>query len=63
MKVFVAQNGDFSAWLSLAAEVEFLFGPMVEEPGFHRALRKNIARGSAYCLRKGDGPVGDRIFL
>jgi GNAT superfamily N-acetyltransferase len=58
MHVVVAQEADFAAWLHLAAEVEPLFGPMVAEPGFHRALTKNIARGTAYCIREDGGPAG-----
>jgi GNAT superfamily N-acetyltransferase len=58
MRVVVAQRSDWEEWLHLAAEVEPLFGPMVHEPGFHRALRNNIARGTAYCVRRDDGPPG-----
>ena len=57
MHVVVAQVGDFSSWLSLAAEVEFLFGPMVNEPNFRQVLDKNISRGTAYCVREGGGKV------
>jgi len=44
--------------LDLAAEVEPLFGPMVNDPAFHRALRRNIDRGTAFCVREADGPPG-----
>lgn len=44
------------AWLALTAEVEPLFGPMVHEPGFLKALHKNIDRGSAYCVHEDDRP-------
>ncbi len=57
-RVVVAQPEDIPAWLVLAAEVESLFGPLVNEPSFQRALYKNVARGSAYCVREGDGPAG-----
>jgi ribosomal protein S18 acetylase RimI-like enzyme len=53
-----AEPEDIPAWLALAAEVEPLFGPMVEEPGFMRALRRNIGRETALCVRKGDGLPG-----
>ena len=53
-----AHPQDVPGWLALAAEVEPLFGPMVEEPRFLRALRRNIARGTALCVRDGDGPPG-----
>lgn len=58
MQVVVAQMEDLPAWLRLAAEVEPLFGPMVGEPGFHQALRRNIERGTAYCIREDGGAPG-----
>ncbi len=56
--VVVAQPKDIPAWLVLAAEVEPLFGPMVNDPSFHRALRNNIERGlhSVYA-RQMDHPA------
>jgi GNAT superfamily N-acetyltransferase len=57
-RVVVAQPEDIPAWLILAAEVEPLFGPLVNEPSFQRALHKNNARGTAYCVREQDGPPG-----
>jgi GNAT superfamily N-acetyltransferase len=54
----MAQTEDIPAWLNLAAEVEPLFGPLVNEPSFLRALHKNIARGTAFCVRDADGPPG-----
>jgi len=45
-------------WLILTAEVEPLFGPMVNDPSFHRALHKNIERGTAFCVREANGPPG-----
>jgi GNAT superfamily N-acetyltransferase len=58
MHVVTAQLDDVPAWLQLASDVEFLFGPMVHEPAFHRALHNNIARGTAFCIRDADGPAG-----
>ena len=58
MRVQVAQLGDLQSWLHLAAEVEHLFGPMVDEPQFMDALTRNIERGSAFCIRESDGPAG-----
>ncbi|MBE1461286.1 GNAT family N-acetyltransferase [Kibdelosporangium phytohabitans] len=43
----VAGDGDFAGLMALAAEVEDWFGPMVAEPGFHRAVRTHIGRGTA----------------
>ena len=62
MHVVVAQEEDFAPWLDLAAEVEHLFGPLVNDPGFHQALEKNIARGTACCVRQGDGPPGTPLI-
>jgi GNAT superfamily N-acetyltransferase len=61
-RVFRAERDDIPAWLVLAAEVEPLFGPMVEDPVFMRALRRNIARGTALCVRETDGPPGSRLL-
>jgi GNAT superfamily N-acetyltransferase len=58
MLVRVACREDIPSWLRLAAEVEFLFGPMVGDPGFHAALERSIDRGTAYCVRRGDGDAG-----
>ena len=60
--VVCAQAGDIAAWLVLAAEVEPLFGPMVEDPGFVQALQRNIARGTALCVRKGGGAPGAALL-
>jgi GNAT superfamily N-acetyltransferase len=57
-RVVTAQPKDIPAWLDLAAEVEPLFGPMVDDPSFLRALRKNIDRETAFCVREADGPPG-----
>jgi ribosomal protein S18 acetylase RimI-like enzyme len=52
MHVVLAQPADIPAWLRLAAEVEFLFGPMVDDPAFHQALTRNILRQTAFCIRE-----------
>jgi len=31
---------------------------MIDDPAFHRALQKNIDRGTAFCIRQADGPPG-----
>ena len=62
MLVQVATTDDISNWLNLAEEVEFLFGPMVNNPNFHAALRKNIDRASAYCVREQDRLPGTRLM-
>jgi hypothetical protein len=58
MHVALAQPVDLPAWLDLAAEVEFLFGPMIADSGFHAALERNIARQTAFCVREQDGAPG-----
>jgi ribosomal protein S18 acetylase RimI-like enzyme len=54
----VAQIEDFTPWLNLAAEVEHLFGSLVNDPLFQCALHKNIKRGTAFCIRENNGPPG-----
>ena len=58
MQVQRAQYRDVRGWLDLAAEVEPLFGPMLDDPAFHQALLRTIERGTAFCVREGDGPPG-----
>lgn len=60
--VRVAQAADIPAWLVLAAEVEPLFGPLVNEPSFQRSLTRNIERGTAFCVREADGPPGTSLL-
>jgi GNAT superfamily N-acetyltransferase len=57
-QVVVAEEKDVPAWLALAAQVEPLFGPHVDDPGFRRALHRNVARGTAFCVREGSAPPG-----
>ncbi|WP_431983322.1 N-acetyltransferase family protein [Streptomyces qinglanensis] len=47
MSVRPARETDLPGLLRLAGEVEHWFGPMVEEPGFHRALEEHIRRSTA----------------
>lgn len=46
-----ASLADLGGFLTLAAEVEEWFGPMVTDAGFRATLRKNIDRGSAFAVR------------
>ena len=62
MIVQTATFDDMSSWLALAAQVEHLFGPMVDNKLFHDALLKNIRRGSAFCIRKRDGKPGKPLL-
>ncbi len=62
MRVEKASIDDIPSWLSLAAEVEPLFGPMVDDPGFHKALWGAIECGGAFCVREADGPPGTALM-
>lgn len=63
MNVQTATLTDFQNWLTLAREVEPLFGPMVGEPGFHAALTEAIEQGQAFCIRTGDGSLCGGILI
>lgn len=58
MDVVPAHPDDLPGWLALAAEVEPLFGPMVDDPAFRATLRRKIDEGTAWCVRALDGPPG-----
>ncbi|MEF3305689.1 GNAT family N-acetyltransferase [Paenibacillus sp. GYB003] len=62
MDVVNATKEDIQGWLELAAEVEYLFGPMLDNPHFIDALEKNINRGSAYCVRENNGSPGSNLL-
>lgn len=61
-EIVIAQKEDIPAWLDLAREVEALFGPLVGELSFQRALQKNIERGTALCARETNGPPGAALL-
>jgi GNAT superfamily N-acetyltransferase len=54
-QVIEATESDILPWLNLAKQVEPLFGPMINQD-FDRVLRRNISRGSAFCVRSGMTP-------
>lgn len=58
MNVVKATIGDLNGWLELAAEVEYLFGPMISDTKFIQAIEKNIIQSSAFCVRENDGAPG-----
>lgn len=60
--VVQAVPADVPGWLALAAEVEPLFGPMVGDPAFVGALKRNIERGTAFCVRQEAGPAGAALL-
>ncbi|MDG4780940.1 GNAT family N-acetyltransferase [Micromonospora sp. WMMD961] len=58
-----AEERDFNGFLGLAAQVECWFGPMVEDVGFHDAVRKHTLRSTAIVATSG-GPdlLGGLLF-
>ena len=50
MEVVCSEEKDFDAWISLAREVEPLFGPMADETDFQEALRQAISLSTAFCI-------------
>jgi GNAT superfamily N-acetyltransferase len=62
MRVDKSDYRDIRHWLDLAAEVEPLFGSMLDDPEFYRALLRNIERGTACCVRAGDGAPGSPLL-
>ncbi|MFI9160715.1 GNAT family N-acetyltransferase [Kitasatospora aureofaciens] len=57
-----ARPADLPGFLALAAEVEHWFGPMVAEPGFHRAVERSVGRGSATVVADDRGLLGGLLF-
>jgi GNAT superfamily N-acetyltransferase len=51
MDVVYSKITDFNAWISLAREVEPLFGPMADELDFQKSLRQAISLNTAFCIR------------
>jgi ribosomal protein S18 acetylase RimI-like enzyme len=62
VRVQLATEADISAWIALAVEVEPLFGPHAHSADFQHVLRKNIARGSAFCVRADEGLPGTHLL-
>jgi hypothetical protein len=50
MDVVCSKATDFDAWISLAREVEPLFGPMADKKDFLEALSKAISLSTAFCI-------------
>lgn len=52
MMVLTATDVDIPECLKLARDVSDLFGAdMTSDPDFHEHLKRNVARGSAFCVR------------
>lgn len=62
MKVVKATKEDIKQWLVLAAEVEELFGPMVDDPLFVQTLERNVREGRAFCIRENGGLPGEQLL-
>lgn len=63
MMIRLAREHDFPGFLGLAAQVEQWFGPMVEEPGFHDAVREHIADSMALVVpSSGPDLLGGLLF-
>ncbi|MGA5412558.1 GNAT family N-acetyltransferase [Streptomyces pseudogriseolus] len=67
MTIRPARAHDFPGFLGLAAQVEQWFGPMVEEPGFHDAVREHIDRRDGHAAlvapsSSGPGLLGGMLF-
>ncbi|SOD63407.1 Predicted N-acetyltransferase YhbS [Streptomyces zhaozhouensis] len=64
MIVRLGEERDFPGFLALAAEVEHWFGPMVDERGFHDAVRAHIRRSLALVAVASDTgpPLGGLLF-
>ncbi|MEU7655926.1 GNAT family N-acetyltransferase [Micromonospora taraxaci] len=63
MIVRLAGEQDFDGFLGLAAQVECWFGPMVEDLGFHDAVRKHVRRSRAIvAVSSGPELLGGLLF-
>ncbi|SFE96655.1 Ribosomal protein S18 acetylase RimI [Paenibacillus catalpae] len=62
MEVVKATKEDIREWLVLAAEVEELFGPMVDDPLFIQTLERNIDEGRAFCMRENSDITGSPLL-
>ncbi|MEU7409670.1 GNAT family N-acetyltransferase [Streptomyces sp. NPDC042638] len=64
MIIRVAQERDLPGFLGLAAQVEHWFGPMVDDPGFSRAVAENIRAATALVAQDRDssGLLGGLLF-
>ena len=59
MSVRPATVSDYPAWLALARQVEYLFGPMADEPSFQQGLLQAISEKTAFCIASPE-PAGEQ---
>lgn len=52
-----AEEKDIDLWISIAKEVEHLFGPMTEETSFNEALHTCIYEKNAICIEDEENQV------
>jgi ADP-ribose pyrophosphatase YjhB (NUDIX family)/ribosomal protein S18 acetylase RimI-like enzyme len=58
-----ATDFDVAAWIELAAEVGDLFGSdMASDPKFRDSVARNVARGSAFCVRIDGALAGAMLY-
>ncbi|OKJ08357.1 GNAT family N-acetyltransferase [Kitasatospora sp. CB01950] len=58
VRVRTGRGGDAGALVRLAGQVEQWFGAMVDDPGFHEAVARQLARGTALVAVAGERVVG-----
>lgn len=62
MNFRLATHDDFDAIVALSGQVEYLFGPSVDNPEFHAAVRRNIDAGVGLVAIDDDAIVGGLLF-
>lgn len=63
MIIRTALRSDIPGLLSLAAEVEHWFGPMVDEPGFHQALDNHVRQERALVAVADEGSLAGGLLF
>ncbi|MFG2160559.1 GNAT family N-acetyltransferase [Streptomyces olivaceus] len=63
MTVRLAEEQDVPGFLSLAAQVEHWFGPMVEDAGFHAALADHLRRSQALVAVAAGGDLAGGLLF
>lgn len=63
MRIRLLRQADIQKWIGLANEVEPLFGPMVELPEFHNAIKICISNKLAWGIDMEQSEMGGIIAL